>query len=922
MFQCDLPLAMEPYRGEYTSFLNSADLYDLDHSINSTRTHGGTMILWKNELDPFVKVHEVKTPSFLPIVFSPPNLPLTIHVAVYLPTMGKESEFLDQLSALDICIDNLRELYGDVEIYLRGDFNVRCANTPRTSLLNQFCASHNLTQVIIKHPTYHHFTGDGKSDSHLDRLLYPCSSSKPEELRHIYCRNEEPLLNSRHDLLVSMFSIRVLTQCSSTSSSPSDNLIAPRVQNLRTKIFWSEEGVAAYQELIQHHLHRIQGLWLNPSSKSSMSLLLEATNDIMTGAAALTNKCLLLKTEVKEKSKRIPKIIRKSQQLLLKLNRKVIAQWNSPGQVQSLKEKYVKLKIKHRKLERIEHARQTVTRDVKLHNFLTGNSSPHFANIRRIRSFKSRSSKIQKLTVRNRSYTGAAVCDGFFDSISNLKSINLSSLEDSPTFSAYSEDFRNIMDICAQSERIPSIKFTEAVRILDNLKPDVNDYYSITPKHFINAGPAGYRHFFMLLNGFIDDLNSIKISEVNTVYACILFKGHGKEKTSDRSYRTISTCPLIAKGLDSYIRDLNIEVWKANEAETQFQAEGSSHELASVLLTECVQYSLYSAKKPIYILYLDAKSAFDSVIRQLLIRKMFLAGTSDQALIYINHRLENRATYLDWDRQIMGPILDEKGVEQGGVNSDYYYKIFGKDQITICQASGFGVSINGLVTSAIGQADDTALVSNSLGNIQNLLTLAVDFCDKNHVTLCSDKTKLQVMTPPSLTNTYPETIVYLKGSLVDVSDEVEHLGIVRSVHGNKQNLLNRFTNHKKALGGVLHTGMARHHRGNPAASIRTEKIFGSPVLFSGLGSLCLSSEEINLLDTHYNNTLQNLMRLYPRTPRCVISFMAGSLPGCALLHLRQFSLCSLNSYWTVPVYLKSSLLPESMENMFLINFSE
>ena len=97
--------------------------------------------------------HQVKTPSFLPIVFSPPSLPPTVHVAVFLPTLGKESEFLDQLSALDICIDDLRELYGDVGIYHRGDFNVRHFNIPRTSLLNQLCASHNLAQVIINHPT-------------------------------------------------------------------------------------------------------------------------------------------------------------------------------------------------------------------------------------------------------------------------------------------------------------------------------------------------------------------------------------------------------------------------------------------------------------------------------------------------------------------------------------------------------------------------------------------------------------------------------------------------------------------------------------------------------------------------------------------------------------------------------------------------
>ena len=151
------------------------------------------------------------------------------------------------------------------------------------------------------------------------------------------------------------------------------------------------------------------------------------------------------------------------------------------------------------------------------------------------------------------------------------------------------------------------------------------------------------------------------------------------------------------------------------------------------------------------------------------------------------------------------------------------------------------------------------------------------------------------MAPPSTSSNATAALrisssVNIKGAIVDIAEEVEHLGVIRSVEGNGVNLFNRFSSHKKALGGVLHTGMARHHRGNPAASLRTEKIYGASVLFSGLGSLHLKKDEIDKLDSHYNTTLQNLMRLHPRTPRCVVSFLAGSLPGKALLHLRQFSL--------------------------------
>ena len=62
-----------------------------------------------------------------------------------------------------------------------------------------------------------------------------------------------------------------------------------------------------------------------------------------------------------------------------------------------------------------------------------------------------------------------------------------------------------------------------------------------------------------MLNAIISEINNASLPELNSVYAIIIYKGHSKEKTSDRSYRTISVCPLIAKGMDSYVRLLNIK---------------------------------------------------------------------------------------------------------------------------------------------------------------------------------------------------------------------------------------------------------------------------------------------------------------------------------------------------------------------------
>ena len=100
----------------------------------------------------------------------------------------------------------------------------------------------------------------------------------------------------------------------------------------------------------------------------------------------------------------------------------------------------------------------------------------------------------------------------------------------------------------------------------------------------------------------------------------------------------------------------------------------------------------------------------------------------------------------------------------------------------------------------------------------------------------------------------------------------------------------RLAAHRKALASVLNTGIARSHRGNPASGVKIEKLYATPVLLSGISSLVLSNDDLKLIDNHYSETLRCILRLHKKTPRCVTFFLAGSLPGSALIHLRQLSI--------------------------------
>ena len=145
--------------------------------------------------------------------------------------------------------------------------------------------------------------------------------------------------------------------------------------------------------------------------------------------------------------------------------------------------------------------------------------------------------------------------------------------------------------------------------------------------------------------------------------------------------------------------------------------------------------------------------------------------------------------------------------------------------------------------ASIAQADDVALVSPSIHNLRNLIQMTNTYCEQFNVTLVPEKTKLLAFGPQDSLNMYYDKLtshININDKDIQFVSEAEHVGVLRSVHGNLPSLLARFTAHRKAIFSILPVGLARGHRGNPATSMRAERIYGAPVLLSGIGSLVLN----------------------------------------------------------------------------------
>jgi len=205
-----------------------------------------------------------------------------------------------------------------------------------------------------------------------------------------------------------------------------------------------------------------------------------------------------------------------------------------------------------------------------------------------------------------------------------------------------------------------------------------------------------------------------------------------------------------------------------------------------------------------------------------------------------------------------------------------------------------GLNMGEISVGSIGVADDVALVSTQLHALQSLLNLSQSLTSSKCMVNVPEKTKLLLFQPKgdqSADYWHEASPIIMDGAALPLSPQADHVGILRCPGGsNLPSITARISAHTKSLYSVISCGMARSHRGNPAASLRVEACYSAPKLFSGLATLLLSPSEMSVLSVHRRLTLQRLQRLHPRTPAPALHFLSGSLPAPALVHKHQLTL--------------------------------
>ena len=141
-------------------------------------------------LEPWVSLIDTPFSSISATLFQYQNFKASTQIVTYLPTSGLDTEYYDELSSVDILIDENVLKDEDVVIFVPGDSYTNGNNRARISLLEDVVLWKDLVFLQIDLLCSHQIQGQGTQDSDIDFVLHPRSTEFRNQLIQVHCPQE------------------------------------------------------------------------------------------------------------------------------------------------------------------------------------------------------------------------------------------------------------------------------------------------------------------------------------------------------------------------------------------------------------------------------------------------------------------------------------------------------------------------------------------------------------------------------------------------------------------------------------------------------------------------------------------------------------------------------------------------------------
>ena len=187
-------------------------------------------------------------------------------------------------------------------------------------------------------------------------------------------------------------------------------------------------------------------------------------------------------------------------------------------------------------------------------------------------------------------------------------------------------------------------------------------------------------------------------------------------------------------------------------------------------------------KKISVIVLLDISKAFDSILHDLMIRKLRKAGLSESACAWFESYLSQRQQVVKFQNTVSYPL--PLTVPQGSIVGPVLFTLYGNDLFRVpkhCEPLVYVDDTKPFLVFPAGELNDVISAVN-----ETLKEISI-WCCRNSLLINPDITKLLHVGVPQLMRTYYTYIhtYFIGSSPRGFSESILHYKIINQVHDNK-----------------------------------------------------------------------------------------------------------------------------------------
>ena len=847
-------------------------------------TWHGAAILWHETLNHMVtsigNVHDRFTS--VKVTSEEQNILL---ISAYLPTSGKDNEFMECLGELAAFIDDNSESGTTILIGL--DSNCSDKSTKRRSTnLDQFCEDHDLIKVMAPGPTFHH--ANGVYTSNIDYFLISQPSPVTISEVSLQCTQDHPQNLSSHDPILATLSMPILVQPHKQSKYKHTY-----TEFKQTRVIWPQVQSPEYQSLAEKALLDCERYF--PTSEF-LPLKCQLYSDLLVKAAELSLDTK--PSQVKAKPRPAPQVHH-----AWKHFRKYFNIWKKEGKPRDPNLTCYRHYKESRAIFQQVRRHQDNLKTVRMNNLMMHTNSwdknKYYSMIRTMRG-QSKKHKLQELHTPAGVYYGQDILEGFAKDAELLAEFVGESKEyDNDFYRLCILDNHFIFSFKDETDmKLPEMKIEDLDKIIDKEMKNGKacDIYKLTAEHLKHCGTGAKHVILRLINSILDQIYFLSCPQIKTGLGIAAHKGKKKTLTLSSSYRRITVTPQLGSIIDRFLDPVAEKVFRRVQSSEQYGfTEGISYLAAAVLRGECQRYAL-DTKQTCFGISFDGKAAFPSVDRDIQLRELYSCGESGDLLRYSKNTYENTVCRMKQDGHLSREIREWKGSRQGHKRASGHFKSYVNPCLVTADSSGLGFYIGTICVSAVCVADDTYILSGDPRKLQGLIDIIGHYGRRYRIIFNADKTKVTITGSKHDIKYYEDIKIWsLYGETLTVAENNDHLGLI--VSGTDEEIKNVDKNIKAArntLFGFLGNIFSYRCKLSVSLQYNTWQVYVKPVLCTGLSALPVRPTVVATLRSFHHKILRSILKLSPYSPVAPLYFLLGELPIEASLHLGVLAL-----FWNI-----------------------